>query len=134
MQSDANLIELDLLRSGERLLASLELQAWIANQQPPPDYLVLVNRAWKRADGVCAFQIFPVQLVEPLPCISVPLRPGQDEVPLDLQFAFNRVYDTGPYRRGAVNYGQPPEPPLVGDQVAWAEQLLHAALPNPTSA
>jgi hypothetical protein len=133
LESDANLIELDLLRSGERLLADLELQAWIANRQPPPDYLVLVNRAGKRADGARAYQLFPILLAESLPCIPVPLRQGQDELPLDLQFVFNRVYDSGPYRRGAVNYAQPPEPPLLGDQAAWAEQRLRESSPSSTS-
>jgi hypothetical protein len=124
LESDANLIELDLLRGGERLLADLEVQAWVANVQPPPDYLVLVNRAWQRADAIRAFQIFAIPLAEPLPVIPVPLRQDQEELPLDLQFVFNRVYDAGPYRRGAVNYGQPPEPPLVGENAAWAEQRL----------
>jgi hypothetical protein len=132
LESDANLIEIDLLRSGERPLTDLELQAWVANQQPPPDYLVLVNRAWKRADGARAYEIFPILLAESLPCIPVPLRQGQQELPLDLQFVFNHVYDSGPYRRGAVNYGQPPEPPLSEDQAAWAEQQLHQASPRPT--
>ncbi len=133
LESDANLIELDLLRGGERLLADLELQAWVASRQPPPDYLVLVNRAWQRAGGARAFQIFAILVVESLPCIPVPLRQGQEELPLDLQFVFNRVYESGPYRRGAVNYGQPPEPPLFGDRAAWAEQRLREPSTGRTS-
>jgi len=45
-------------------------------------------------------------------------------VPLDLQFVFNRAYDDGPYRRGAVDYAKPPEPPLSGDDAGWAEALI----------
>jgi hypothetical protein len=134
LESDASLIELDLLRCGERLMADVELQTWVASLQPPPDYLVLVNRAWQRAAGVRAFQIFAIPLAEPLPVIPVPLRQDQMELPLDLQFVFNRVYDSGPYRRGAVNYVQPPEPPLVGDQAAWAEQRLRGPSKSPAAA
>jgi hypothetical protein len=132
LESDANLVEIDLLRSGERPFADLEVQAWVANQQPRPDYLVSVNRAWKRAEGVRAYEIFPVVLSESLPCIPIPLRQRQDEVLLDLQFVFNRVYDSGPYRRGAINYGQPPEPALLGEQATWAEQRLREAATSPT--
>jgi hypothetical protein len=124
LESDASLIELDLLRTGERLLADPEVQAYVAGVQPPPDYLVLVNRAWQRAGGIRAVQIFPILLAEALPVIPAPLRQGQEELPLDLQFLFSRAYDSGPYRRGAVDYDRPPEPPLVGDQAAWADQRL----------
>ena len=72
-----------------------------------------------------AYEVFPIRLAEPLPCISVPLR-EKLEIPLDLQFVFNHVYDDGPYRRGAVNYSEAPVPPLEGSSAAWAEELLHA--------
>ncbi len=88
--------------------------------EPPADYVVLVNRAWRRL----AYQVFPFTLREPLPCIPVPLKQGEAEVPLDLQFVFNRAYDGGPYRLGAVDYTQPPDPPLSGDDAEWAERLL----------
>jgi hypothetical protein len=127
LESDANLIELDLLRRGERLLPHPELPLLIGRMDPVPDYLVVVNRAWQRVGRETAYQVFPVVLTGPLPCISVPLREGQAEVPLDLQFAFNRAYDTGPYRRGAVDYGRLPEPPLPAELAAWAEQLLRPA-------
>jgi hypothetical protein len=133
LESDASLIELDLLRGGERLLAGVELRAFIASLEPPPDYMVLINRAWQRVGAAHAFQVFPILLADSLPCIPVPLRQDQDELPLDLQFVFNRVYDNGPYRRGAVDYGQPPEPALAGDQAAWAEQRLRKPFTSPTS-
>ena len=123
LDSDANLIELDLLRSGERVLPDLDLVAMIAQLDQPPDYVVLVNRAWRRADGV-AYQVFPAGLREWLPCIPVPLKQGEPEVPLDLQFLFNRAYDGGPYRRGAVDYGRPPDPPLSARDAGWAEALI----------
>ena len=70
--------------------------------------------------------MFPSRLKEPLPCIPVPLRQGEDELPLDLQFLFIRAYDSGPYRRGAVDYEEPLDPPLAEGDTAWAVHLLRA--------
>ncbi len=123
LESDAHLIELDLLRSGERILPDVNLAALVFQLDPPPDYVVLVNRAWRRAGGL-AYQIFPFGVREWLPCIPVPLKQDEPEVPLDLQFVFNRAYDYGPYLRGAVDYAKPPEPPLSGDDAGWAEALI----------
>lgn len=127
LESDANLIELDLLRGGERLVESDELREFLGRIDPVPDYLVMVNRSWRRVDEVSAYQVFPVLVTECLPCIPVPLRPGQDEVPLDLQFALQEAYDSGPYRRGAVDYAAEPDPPLPALLTGWAEAQLRAA-------
>src|SRR5262245_36795668 len=124
LDSDANLVELDLLRDGKRLLPNALLERFVQGLEPPPDYLVLVNRAWQRTGADVAYQVFPVDITQPLPCVPIPLREGQPEVPLDLQFVFNRAYDDGPYRRGAVDYGQPPQPPLAGDKLTWLQQVL----------
>jgi hypothetical protein len=122
--SDANLIEIDLLREGDRPLGNPYLEEKISRIAPAPDYLVLVNRAWPRTDKAIDYQIFHAYLPEMLPCIPVPLRRELDEVPLDLQYVFNRAYDGGPYRRGAVDYGNPPNPPLTGEWAAWAQQRI----------
>jgi hypothetical protein len=124
LESDASLIEVDLLRGGRRLVRELSLEATIHALNPPPAYLVLVNRAWRRDRGAVAYQVFPVSLRQCLPCISVPLKMGEEEVPLDLQFVFDRAYDGGPYRRGAVDYSSPPpDPSLSADDAAWAAEL-----------
>jgi hypothetical protein len=63
-------------------------------------------------------------LRDPLPCIWVPLEEDEDEIALDLQYVFDRTYDTGPYRRGAVDYAGPvPAPALAPDDAAWAAEL-----------
>ena len=127
LESDANLIELDFLRDGRRILPDLGLEALINALPHPPAYLVLINRAWRRDPGSSAYQVFPVGLREWLPCIPVPLKESEDEITLDLQFAFNRAYDTGPYRRGAVDYAkEPPVPPLSEEDAAWAAALTRA--------
>lgn len=121
--SDASIIELDLLRGGERILHSIHIINAVEERQPPPDYVVLINRAWRRTEEVYC-QVFPIALREMLPVILVPLREGEAEVPLDLQYVFNHVYDRGPYLRGAVDYTEPPNPPLRAENAAWAAQLL----------
>ena len=126
LDSSASLIELDLLRTGARLFSDPSLEESVAGLEPSPQYLVLVNRAWQRVGDASDYEIFPILLAEPLPCIPVPLREGQEETPLDLQYAFQRAYDTGPYRRGMVDYDEPPQPPLEGDWATWASECVRA--------
>jgi hypothetical protein len=38
-------------------------------------------------------EVWPIQLDQPLPTVSVPLLPGDADVPLDLQLAFTSIYD-----------------------------------------
>lgn len=67
------------------------------------------------------------KFVEPLPCIAIPLRQGEKEVPLDLQFVFRRAYESGPYQRGAVDYTSAPRPPLPPDLASWGDECVRAA-------
>ena len=80
LESDASLVEIDLLRAGERLLPNAELEAYLVGLAPQPAYLVMVNRAWCRLGVEMAYQLFAVSLREVLPCIAIPLREGEDEV------------------------------------------------------
>jgi hypothetical protein len=127
--SDANLLEINSHRTGTRALPEFNPGAVVSRIAPPADYLVLVNRARRRTERVSPYEISPFTLREWLPCVPVPLRDGDAEVPLDLQFVFNRAYDRGPYRRGAVDHTKPPEPPLPPEDATWAEALLRAAAP-----
>jgi hypothetical protein len=122
--SDANLVELDLLRTGERLILDPSMRAAVEGYTPVPDYLVMIDRAWRRGEALRVCQVFSISLTELLPVIPIPLREGQEEVPLDLQHIFRCAYDNGPYHRGAVDYSQPPQPPLEGEAAAWAGKIL----------
>lgn len=124
LRSDANLIELDLLRGGGRILSNPHLRAMIDRLGPSPAYLTLVKRAWRRTNAALAYNVYPIGLRDPLPCIWVPLKEHDDEIALDLQDIFDRAYDTGPYRRGAVDYAGPvPAPALDEKDAAWAAEL-----------
>lgn len=117
--SDANLIEIDWLRDGERLLLYPELS--IALDQNPYDYVVTLNRGKTRLE----YTLFPCTVREILPCIPVPLADDTPDVLLDLQVAFERVYLSGPYAR-MIDYAQEPRPPLTADDAVWADTLLKA--------
>jgi hypothetical protein len=125
--SDANLIEIDLLREGKRTFDPPELTALLAQHAKKPDYVFLVNRASKRADNQSAYQVFAIVMPQPLPCIALPLRAGDPEIPVDLQQIFANVYDDGPYAQGAVDYSRPPSPPLTSELAKWATVCLRTA-------
>jgi hypothetical protein len=127
LESDASLVEIDLLRHGERLPANEQLAEVVEELRPRPHYLVFVNRAWTRVGDVMGCQIFPIGVRQVLPCIPIPLRHEESEVLLDLQLAFNRAYDDGPYQLGAVDYARPPRQPLESEDARWAEELLRTA-------
>ncbi len=109
--SRAHLMEIDLLRNGER----------VPMQQPLPDapYFVLLSRAESRP----LTEVWPIALDEPLPVVPVPLLPGDADVLLDLQLAFTTTYDSLGFDL-AVDYTRPPEVPLSSEAAAWAEERL----------
>jgi len=124
LSSDANLIEIDLLRSGRRLLPFPEMGAVVDDLNC--DYLVVLNRSVLRQGDWMDYTLYPVNLQEPLPCILVPLAGQDPDVLLDLQVVADRVYEGGAYHRVA-DYLAEPEPPLSSEDLAWADQLLRAA-------
>lgn len=111
LRSSAHLLEIDLLRSGQRVPMREAL--------PPAPYFVFLSRADKRP----VTDVWPIMLDEPLPTVPVPLLPGDDDVALDLQLAFTTVYDTFGYGF-AVDYTQPPEIPLSGAEAEWATERV----------
>ena len=70
------------------------------------------------------FEVFPIGLEDSLPCIPGPLRNGETEVPLDLQYAFDQAYDSGHYNRGAVDYEVASETPVGQERGAWLADCL----------
>lgn len=111
LQSDAHLIEIDLLRQGRR----------VPMQEPLPEapYYVFLSRAEKRP----VLDVWPIQLTASLPSVPVPLLTGDEDVWLDLQLAFDAVYDSVGYR-DLLDYRQPPEISLQGEAAEWATSLL----------
>ncbi len=123
LTSRTSLIEIDLLRNGDRRIFGPDVYQRLTAFHPPLDYLSLVQRAWRRGARL-SFQLFPIHQPKPLPVIVVPLREGEREVPLDLQFAFQQTYDRGPYQRGAINYAASPNHSLPENLGHWASELI----------
>jgi hypothetical protein len=114
LRSSAHMIEIDLLREGQRVPMLARL--------PAAPYFVFISRAEARP----VLDVWPIELDGPLPVVPVPLRPPDPDVPLDLQAALTTVYDALGYDL-SVDYSRPPEPPLKAEASEWAASLLRAA-------
>lgn len=110
LASVAHLVEIDLLRGGQPLPMSGE---------SPSDYRILVSRANRRPTA----DLYRFNLQQQIPPFPVPLLPGEEEPILALQPLLNRVYEKGRYHL-AINYEQPPVPPLSEKDQSWVAKLL----------
>ena len=68
---------------------------------------------------------YTLSVRDPLPTLSMPLRPGAPEPTLPLNQLLHDLYERARYDP-AIDYSQPPVPPLHDDDLAWARQLLSA--------
>jgi hypothetical protein len=116
LESETNLVEIDLLRQGSHVLA---VPPWEVAQRGSADYLICTRRT-ARPGG---YEVLRLTVRQPLPLLPIPLRTGEPDVVLDLAAAFTRAYDAGAYDL-LVDYTQEPEPPLSRADAAWAEALL----------
>jgi len=110
---DVNLVEIDLLRSGQRMPM---LDRW-----PDSAYALLVARA-KKAQ-LC--RVWPAYFQRPLPRLLVPLAKPDPEVPLDLQPMIDAIYRRSRYER-SIDYSKPLTPPLAAAETRWLKQQLQA--------
>jgi hypothetical protein len=122
-QAGVSLVEIDLLREGQRVLSipqsSIPAECWTP-------YQISVRRGWRPVE----IEFYGAPLRERLPVIPIPLRETDDDAPLDLQALVERCYAGGGY--DDLNYEVAPDPPLSPDDAAWADQLLrHAGLRTP---
>ena len=113
----ANLVEVDLTRTGQRSLAAKMFEI---PRQHHATYLVCVTRGWKWGQS----EVYSLPLAERLPAIRVPLRQTDADVPLDLQSLIDQCYENGGY--DTIDYRQPFQPPLDPPDLAWAEAWLRA--------
>jgi hypothetical protein len=114
LRSEAHVMELDLLRGGERSPLETPL--------PPASYYVTLARANNRP----YVDVWPIQVTGRLPVLPVPLSAPDPDVPLGLGAIVQAVYERCGYAT-RIDYRQPaPPPPLEAEQQAWIEQLLAA--------
>ncbi|HET6382327.1 MAG TPA: DUF4058 family protein [Armatimonadota bacterium] len=116
LSSQANLLEIDLLRAGEHTVAAplnylMERRPW--------DYLVCLHRGCRR----WTFEVWGIPLFQRLPRIRVPLAGDDEDVTLDLQRLLNRCYGMGAYAR-RIDYHDDPLPPLSPLDAEQADAIL----------
>jgi hypothetical protein len=116
-RAGVSLVEIDLLRSSREHLKVKEADIPENSRQP---YLVSLRRAW-----IKRWEVYPMGLRQALPAIPIPLREMDQEIVLPLQPLIDRVYNAGGH--DDINYKEAADPPLAGDDAAWADQLLRAA-------
>lgn len=112
-QAHVHLLELDLLRRGTRPFAQPRL--------PDVAYCIALTRA--QAQHI---ELWPVDLLTPLPVVPVPLQAPDPDVPLDLQAVLTAIYDEAAYDL-SLDYTQPPPPPTLSSAEAkWLQAQLEA--------
>lgn len=109
-----NLVEIDLTRRGRRRLLVSE------DELPADQRTTYLTSVW-RATRPGLNEVYAIALQQPLPNISVPLRPDDPDVHLDLQPLIETVYATGRYD---IDYSAELDPPLDAEDQEWASELL----------
>ncbi len=113
MGTSVHLLEIDLLRRGQRLL--------FEGDPPPADYYVYLSRFTRRPYT----DVWPISVRDRLPVVPVPLLPPDPDVPLDLQRAVAACYDLVHYERLLDYTVLPPPPPLGEADSVWLSDLLN---------
>jgi hypothetical protein len=107
----AHLVELDLLRGGQRMPM---MSVW-----PDSPYTLLVSRELHAP----RCKVWPAHFRKPLPSLVIPLSYPDPDVRLDLQALVAVVYARSHYDR-RLDYLRPLQPALTEEDSAWlAEQL-----------
>lgn len=115
LKAGVSLVEIDLVRQGEFVLAAPEERIPSSIRTP---YMICIRRATKSGRA----ELYPVSLRSPLPNIPIPLRRGEPDVILQLQPVLDECYRDGRYH--SINYRVDPTPRLGEEDSRWADQLL----------
>jgi hypothetical protein len=110
LRTSVHLLEVDLLRHGERIE--------LLGEPPSAPYYAYLSRVQRRPYT----QVWPISLREPLPVLPVPLLPPDDDVPLDLQYALQTCFKEGGFE-SMLNYNIP-LPNLKGDDAIWIADTI----------
>lgn len=111
LESQAHLVELDLLRGGQRMPTATPL--------PPGDYCAIVSRSQRRPRA----DVYAWNIADPLPALPVPLKTGEPDVLLDLQAVFTTIYDRARYDL-SLDYAEALDPPLDDSTRQWLQQRI----------
>ncbi len=91
----------------------------------------VVGRRWAvyhasvfRAIEPDRIEYYPRTLASKLPNVKIPLRKQDKDVRLDVQALIDEAYVKGRY--DDIDYKEPLDPPLVGDEIKWLDQVLQS--------
>lgn len=119
LASLTNLVEIDLLRAGD------PMPMRVSGNANPSDYRIVVSRSWHRPRA----DVYLFGGRDLMPDTSIPLRLDEDETVLALNQIVHGLYDRAGYDL-AVDYSQPPTPPLSSEDAPWAAQLVQLRTPT----
>ncbi len=113
LKTATHLLEIDLLRGGERL-------PLYGGELPPAAYYIYLSRFTQRPYT----DVWPIQLRERLPVVPVPLLPPDADVLLNMQTAVDACFKLVGYQR-LLDYTQsPPPPPISPEDTEWMRQVV----------
>jgi hypothetical protein len=111
LETAKHLVEIDLLREGEPMT--------MLSNFPSSDYQILVSRAEQRLKA----KIYAFNLEQVIPTFSIPLKPEEVEILVDLQSLLQQIYNQARYDL-VIDYRQEPIPPLEKTDRIWMDTLL----------
>jgi hypothetical protein len=111
LDSLTHLVEIDLLRGGQPMS--------MFGDGHGAHYCILISREWCRPRA----DLLPFTIRQPIPDFPLPLQRGDEEPIVPLNALLHELYDRAGYDLH-LNYRGDPEPPLEGDDAAWADALL----------
>ncbi len=104
IEASINVVEIDLLRRGEWVIAADEVDYPVHCRGP---YRICVTRAGTLDEG----EAYPASYGFPLPRVRIPLRKDDADIRLPLQELLNQSYENGRYGED-FDYDLPPDIPL----------------------
>jgi hypothetical protein len=115
LRQPVGVVELDLLRGGDRLAFSSSL--------PEGDYHGFISRADRRP----GCDVYSWSLRRRLPVLPIPLKPEDGDIKVNLQDAFNTAFERGGYA-GMIDYSAPPPEPKFSDEdLEWVLRMVRDA-------
>lgn len=119
LQSGVNLVEIDLFRRGEWIMAAN--QSYYPRSLTHP-YRICVTRAVDPDQS----EVYRASFEKPLPNVRIPLRSTDEDIRLPLQEILNQAYIKGRYG-DSVDYDLPPSGPLSAEDQACIATILSTA-------
>jgi len=106
-RSTAHLLELDLLRYGQR--------PRLIQPLPAAPYFIFLSRSNNRP----FVEVWPLSLSKSIDPVPVPLHYPESDIPLDLVAALRQIYSSARYDLQVDYRADPPPPDLTPDDAAW---------------